>query len=958
MKSPLQAEALILVGALGITLSSCHTGGEASTPQTRDLQATAPVPRAWAHESSDIPVDERISFGHLENGVRWAWAANSHPANRCYLRLHVNAGSLAETEAERGMAHFLEHMAFNGSANFPAGTLIEWFQGHGMAFGADTNAHTNFSETVYKLDLPTSDEETIREGLFVLRDLADGVLFDAGEVEAEKGIIDGEERERDSAMARVFKKRLEIVLPGVRVAERIPIGEKQARDEFTPEGLSDFYKRWYRPENMTLIAVGDLGDQDPSELFGEYFASIPVPSTPLAYEPGPGVADDFGHTFIINEDEVPHVTMQISRLEPWEETPATRAEMISSLPMSYSRRMLNLRFLELAKQESSPFLSAQTVSASTLNVLDGESLKINSTPENWAAALAYCERELRRAIEYGFQSAELEELRAVALRSLDLAVQREPTAHSGIMMSSILSAAEDSTVPVDAATRRAILRPAIEALTLEDCHAALVEAWSKGTLSVSAMGNLDLGDDGELALLAAFEEGTLIPVEAGAVVEELSFAYASSPDDPGLVVKREEIEELEFTRVRFENGVTLNLKRTELQLEQVLIVASIGEGALTIEPERSTLAWVGSTVFAAGGLEEHSSEDLRRLTAGKMVNFRFNVAPDSFELSGTTSPPDLLMQCELMCAYILAPGWREDGLIQLHRKLPLIFEDLKHQHGGPVAQEFIPALFSGSERFIVPPPMDQITSIEMGELRDWLGPQLAEGALELTMVGDLDEEEAISIAARTFGKLPPRLDLREFADRRVVAPPIGGLRQKHEIETEDPKSLVMLAFPVPDGIDPQVRWRFQALQTIINDRLRLEVRERLGAAYSPASSIQLSRTFPGIGLLFIQSMSDPEEVDVMVDACLNVAASLAEHGVTEEEIDRLREPILNRLRDSKRINRFWLSALSKSYREPGQVSEILMRDEFFSSYGADDISPLAAQYLKPELASILIVNPN
>ena len=251
-------------------------GGDAATAKTADTapapeaeeSAPAPAPRtaeprAWSHETSDIPVDPRIKFGHFDNGLRWAWASNAEPKERCYLRLHVDVGSLTEEEHERGMAHFLEHMAFNGSKNFAAGTLIEWFQEHGMSFGADLNAHTAFSETVYKLDLPQNDAETIREGLTVLRDFADGMILAAEEVEAEKGVIDGEQRERDSAGFRVMEKELDIVFVGTRVGERLPIGLKEVRDKFSAESVRAFYERWYRPENMTLVAVGDFDVTNP-----------------------------------------------------------------------------------------------------------------------------------------------------------------------------------------------------------------------------------------------------------------------------------------------------------------------------------------------------------------------------------------------------------------------------------------------------------------------------------------------------------------------------------------------------------------------------------------------------------------------------------------------------------------------------------------------------------------------
>jgi zinc protease len=948
--------AVLLAGALALSFICCRSS-EGELSRLEDV-ASAPVvaPRAWTHEHSDIPVDPRLRFGHFDNGLRWAWAENSEPEKRCYLRLHVDAGSLAEEESELGMAHFLEHMAFNGSEHFPAGTLIEWFQKHGMSFGADTNAHTAFSETVYKLDLPNSDETTLREGLLVLRDFADGLLLEAPEVEAEKGVIDGEERERDSAGWRVLQRQLELEFEGTRIGRRLPIGETAVRAAFTADSVRAFYERWYRPEHMTLIVVGDLGGLDPVPLLAEYFATLPVPAAPLVAEPGPGRALRCDHAYSIFENEITRVSIAIQRLEPWREKPVTVAEWLEELPLLNARSMLNLRFSELAKQETAPFLSAGVGSASVLEIFDGEALVIECEPERWGEALAFCERELRRALEFGFQGAELAELRAGALRGLDEAVERERSEPSGVLVERLLNAAEERHVPTDARARRSILRPAIEALTVEACHAALREAWSKGELSITATGNLDLGDEGGRELLDAYEASQRVPVEAGAQIETLEFAYASSPEDTGELVSREYVEDLDFWRLRFANGVSLNIKSTDFREQQILVSCALGEGRLTLEPQRSVLEWVGSRVFQAGGLEAHSADDLRRLTAGKQVGLGFGISPDSFHLSGQTTAEDLLLQCELLCAHLEAPGWRDDGLVQLRRGLRSMYVDLKHQSEGPLSLEFLPAVFSNDPRIGLPSEA-AVAAVEMSDLREWLGPELRQAALEVSIVGDLELDETLAIAARTFGKLPPRLEWRPFEERRHMPTPRSGLRETHEIETEVPKSLVLLVFPIPDGIDPTLRRGFTALESVVNDRLRLEVRERLGASYSPGAFVNQSSVHPGVGLLFMRAESDPEKVESLVEACLEVASALATQGVTDEEVERLREPILNGRRDAKRTNGYWMGVLSRAQRDAQHLDQVRTADAYYQSYRAADLSPLATEYLAPARASILVVNP-
>jgi len=952
-RRPLRVACVLALVALAAT---CRSSGPAPAEAPAAARLERVTPRPWEHERSDVPVDARIRFGALDNGLRWAWAANPEPKERVYLRLHVDVGSLAEEEDELGLAHFLEHMAFNGSRNFPAGTLIEWFQRHGMSFGADTNAHTSFSETVYKLDLPNADPETIREGLKVLRDFADGLTLAAEEIEREKGVIDGEERERDSAAWRVQVKELDVLFDGTRIAERLPIGKSEVRARFTAEGVRAFYEKWYRPDAMTLVAVGDLGALDPAPLFAESFADMPTPQIPLPAEPDLGRPTRLDHVLAIHEPEIPSLSLSVQKLVPYEKEPFVVAEWLEDLPLQYARGMLNLRFSELAKDEATPFLGAGVGSASALEVLDGESLSLASAPDMWEAALATAEQELRRALEFGFKPGELEEVRADALRGLDEAVEREKTAHSNGLLEEILAAAEQAYVPTDAATVRAILRPAIEALTLEQCQAAFRAAWGTGTLALTATGNLDLGPEAETKLRAAYAASAAVAVEPEAEEALLAFAYSSDPALSGAIAARTQVEDLDFTTVRFENGVVLHVKRTDFKERQILLSARLGEGELTLAPERNVVNFVAGQVFGAAGLAAHSEDDLRRLTAGKVVGVSFSVGEDGFQFGGATTREDLLFQLELLCAQLEAPGWRPDGLVPFRRELPLMYEGLAHQHQGPMVQHFLPALFSGDPRQSFP-LQEAAGGVGMDDIRAWLAPEFAEGALEIALVGDLDVEETIAYSARTLGLLPARRAWRALEERRNMPMPLGGLRQTHAIESEVPKSMVLIAFPFVDGLETQARRGGTLLGNVVNDRLRIEVREKLGAAYSPGAGTQLSSVYPGVGLLMIQAMADPDKVDTLVEACLGVARSLAENGVTEEEVARLKEPLLKQRRDAKRQNGFWLGVMVEAARKPHNLEDFRSADAFYEGHTAADLTPFAREYLQPERASILVVNP-
>jgi zinc protease len=913
------------------------------------------TPRPWEHESSDVPRNPRVHFGELDNGMRWAWMANGEPKQRCYVRLHVDVGSLGEEDSEQGMAHFLEHMAFNGSQHFLPGTLIEWFQRHGMAFGADSNASTNFSETVYMLDLPTSDATSLQEGLTFLRDVAGGLLLLPEEIEAEVGVIDGEERERDSAEFRAGIADLKDAFEGTRVAVRIPIGLPHIRANFTSDSVRAFWKRWYRPENMTLVIVGDLGELDPVPMLTRTFSDLPVPESPPEDEPALGTPPARNDVFVHFNAELPVVTLTAAQWKPWEDEPHTKAEMVEDLPREYARRMVNLRFRELAKKPDAPFLQARLGEAGGLRVAEGEELSVVAEPEDWKAALAAGEQELRRALQHGFRPQELDEVRKDALRSLDEAVEREGTRTSSSFAQEILAAAESRIVPTTAAADREILKPAIEALTPEGCRDALRKAWGEGQMRLSAVGGLDLGADGAKTLAETWAESVKVEVQAPPALSDLAFAYTSSAEDAGEVEHRDVALDLGVTQVRFANGVKLNIKSTDFRERQVMVSARLAGGLVSLPPERGTVAFMTGDVFAQGGLGKHSQDDVRRLLAGREAGVAFEVSEDACVLGGSTTPDDLLLQLELMCAYIQDPGWRAEALDQARRNLEPLYEQLAHVPEGPVQLSFLKRLHGDDPRFSLP-PQAALMAVTMDEMRAWLMPLLASAPIELTIVGDVDVEATVAAAARTFGALPARGAAEDPADRLAVKV-VTGLHDEATVPTELPQALLFMAVPTSDGRDARQRRQLSLLGGVVNDRLRVEVREKLGTSYSPNARSQVSQVFPGVGFILLNATSDPALTGKVLETCLSVCDSLAMDGVTAEELERQREPILKQLRDQLRRNNYWLSALGECQTRASALDDIRSLEADYQGITPETLSELAQKWLPRERASWIIVKP-
>lgn len=933
---------------------------EPAVPAAPALTASAEA-EVWPHSLTDLPADPRIEYGSLGNGMRWAWADHPEPQNRVYMRLHVNVGSLSETEEERGMAHFLEHMAFNGSKNFEAGTLVEWFQEQGMAFGADTNAHTSFSETVYKLDLPENDEETLREGMQVLRDFAAELTIAEEEVQAEKGVIDGEERERESAGMRAFVELLEKQYAGTLYPKRLPIGTKQARDQFDAALVRSFYQRWYRPENMTMVIVGDLAGYHPSELIAEYFATVPVPKMPVEREPDPGKPTLEQRFIAVQNRELPSMQMTLSMVRPDEKRADSQAERLHALRLGVAHAMVNLRFSELVKEPETPFLGASIGLAGQFDLLTGGSLDVVAAPERFGEALEEAYVEVRRALNFGFRQDELDEVRADWLRSMDEAVEREATQSSAGLRESILLEVEEGIVPTSASFDRDLFRPALESLTVDECLQLLREEWRGGTLTVNCVGPILIGDP-EDSFTRIMERARERKIQPSIEVARKEWAYSSEgvsvplPEQVG-----ESGEGALVHQYRFRNGVMLNVKPTDFRDREVLVNVRVGRGMLALPQDRPELMMLGNALYAGGGLEEHDSDDIRRLTAGRQVQVGFTIGEDAFYLGGGTAPEDLTFQLELMRATLEHPGWRPDLLALIRSQIPLIFQQFEHSAQGPLLMDFTPALLQqdgratilGFQHFAT---REALESFDMESLQELLSGPLAEAPIEVTIVGDLSVEEAIHSVARTFGAMPAResLMLPTVMPQASLA---EGLRMTREVDTEDQKADLFLVFPTTDGIDDRTRRHLSFLGIIVDDRMRLRVREELGAAYSPSAGAESSETWLGLGGVLIQASGDPQQADALLEACLGVAAELASEGITQEEVDRLVAPVLKQLRDAQRSNGYWLDVLANAQSHPAALESARTVVESYQNLELDYLNELAARYLKPERGSALIVLP-
>jgi zinc protease len=917
-------------------------------------RAATPFP----HETSDLKPDPSVRFGTLPNGLRYAIMPNHEPKARASLRLFVNVGSLQENDDQRGLAHFLEHMAFNGSAHYPPGTLVEFFQRMGMSFGGDTNASTNFDHTVYLLELPKSDEPTLAEGLRVFSDYASALLLPAAEIDRERGVILSEKRVRDSVGFRTFVAQFDFALGTTRLPQRIPIGTTEVIEKAPRERFVDFWNTWYRPEKMAVIVVGDVDPNTVEKMVVSTFSPLAARG-PARSEPDLGKIATFEgvRANFHAEPEAPATSVSISQITPYPDEPDTAATRLKYLPRDIALAILNRRFSVLAKKENAPFVSAFAAVSDEFRFIREASVNVECKPEQWSAALAVGEQELRSALEHGFQRAELAEVVANFVNSLEQAVKTAPTRRSPGLADDLAQSLLDREVFTTPADDLSLFKPALEKISVADCVAGLRAAFGAPGRYVMVAGNAKIDGDSAATIARAYATAHGAAVSAPASEDASAWGYTNF-GPPGKVMHREHIADLDATLVTFVNGVRLNVKKTDFEAGRIRIGARVGNGTMTEPRNQRGLAALAGATFNAGGLGKHSVDDLRRVLAGKNVRSSFNPSPDAFLFNGNTTPDDLLLEFQLLAAQLTDPGYRPEALRQAQKGIEQLYLSFEHTVNGPLSTEVPNLLANGDPRFGLP-AKEVLLSRTLDEIRAWLTPQLTRGAVEVAVVGDLDVEATIDAVAKTLGALPSREPKPTLDALRKVSFPAQPFTKAYTIDSEIPKGAVQIFWPTTDALDVKRTRRLTLLTEVLHDRMRVKVRQELGGTYSPDANSSPSDAYPGYGFITASIDVDPPKADKIRDVVLGIADDLAKNGVTADELERAREPVMTRTRESLRTNGYWLgSVLIRAQEKPEVLDWARTRVTDLQSITADELTALAKQYLPAARASRVTVLPS
>lgn len=936
--------------SISLLLTGC--AGQ-QTEEKGPIRADDCISTGWPHDHSDLKPDPSLVFGTLENGIRYIIMTNHEPKNRVGMYLNVQAGSLHETDDQRGLAHYLEHMLFNGTTHYPPGTLVEYFQSIGMGFGADTNAHTTYDETVYKLLLPGGDRKNLDEGLMVLADYARGALLLEKEVNRERGIILSEKRARDSARRRIHKAKMKFSFAGTKVAERDIIGTNATLNNADSALLRQYYDSWYRPENMMVVVIGDTDSGLTREMIQQRFSGLRAADVPATCPDFGRVAESGTEAFYLHEPDLGYTNVTIESVWNIDPGPDNLDEKVQQLKEYVGAKILDNRLQHLVNMEGSPITRSNVYSGKLVKRLGYAAVDAQTRAGEWQQTLNLLDTTLRQAQMYGFSEDELERVKKEILTMLNKEVQIADSRNSNKIANELIATLNKNEVYMSSAQELALYEPILEKMTLAEVNEAFRGLWHERRL-VEVTGTVDLKDrkpSPESAILQAWQDVESAEVSPWSQEKGVIFPYLPIPEQGAALKEHIGYSEIGVDRYLFENGLILNLKQTDFEPNEINVAIVLGNGRLS-EPVPG-LGLLTERVVRESGLGGLTKEQLTAALASYSSRVQFRVAEDSFNLSGKglSSESELLFQ--LLSAHIQDPAFRPgayqrsmDQLVQMYGQMESSVEGMMQLRG----ERF---LAGGNQRYGLV-PLASLKKLTLEQVEDWVAPVLKSEALEISVVGDFNPETILQLAGRYFGG--QRKKTIASPGEKISFP--SGKELTLQVPSATDKAILTVAWPTDDFWNISRTRRLSVLASVLDDRLRKQIREELGATYSPVVYNRPSRVDPGYGVLRSQMVVDPSQADILTEKLKEAGVQLAEEGVSADELERALEPVLTSIRDLVRTNRYWLeSVLSMSSRHPQQLEWPLTIQKDFAAITVEDVSTLAAQYLRPDRAAELIVTP-
>lgn len=917
--------------------------GAVALSAARTPEIAGPRSGRWAHETpKSAAPDPNVVWGRLDNGFRYALLPHQGVPGRVALQLIVLAGSLDERPDELGIAHYTEHLAFGGSRNFKADDMVALFQRLGVEYGSDVNAITTFDHTAYRLDFRENDAALLREGLRLFRDFGDGLTFDPALIERERRVVLAELRNRDTVSDRQQLASLPVVFRGLQFPLRSPGGSEALIARFTREQFLAFYRRNYRCDQMVLVGAGDFEPGALAALVREIFGDMARPAEPLPARAEGRLDGRSLRAGVLRVSGMGSAQTEAASVLPPPSRPGpdTREAQVER----QRRRFVMQVFAERMRADAAG-LGGTAMYEDLLGYGVAMAAMSVAAPD-WSRGVLSLDELVRLTLERGLDAVDVENLRRRQSKLAQHMVEQLPTLDPGTLCEALTESITSHTVFPGFAAEYGWMREWLERFTAAEAHQVFKTLWTPAAMAFHVSGGVDL----ELTPDKVLQEvqkarrtglSHVMPRQRREVPFRLP--RLATPTD---VVERRELPALGASLMRFGNEVRFNFVASRQEPGLVRAIVRVGSGLLDMPGNRPALKEFGLNTLLASGAVHFRPEQMNALIEERMLEFGFDVADrDAFSFRGQVATEELETFLGVVADILHAPQF--NSYVHSDQRMQAAIGRASTSMGmGDGLRALTDHLFKGDARFTWGSPLDYM-KMSVLDVRRWMEPSLARGYVEVTIVGDVIEEAAVAAMKRTLGALRSRAAKKttEAPPKPVVMTADAGFT-RIEFVGEQNVGLVVGSWPVTEPLHVRDHASLELLAKILELRVRAELRENLGLAYSPSAEFVPYDGFPTFALLRAQIDCAPNDTTRVAPLVTGIGAALGEKGVRMGEFIGARGILKGQLRQAFRENAFLVTVLMRAQERPEETEEIVaLHGGLMDQISLEEVNAWAAKVL-------------
>lgn len=902
-----------------------------------------------------LPFDQNVTVGQLKNGFKYYILKNTEPEKRVTMYLGVKVGSILETEEERGLAHFLEHMNFNGLKHFPKNDLVNYLQKAGVRFGSDLNAYTSFEETIYQLPIPSDDPELLKNGLQVMRDWAQDALLDTEEIDKERGIIMEEMRGSRGASQRMQDKFLPVLLNGSLYSERLPIGTEEVVMGFKPEVIRKFHERWYRPDLQSIIIVGDIDVNAMEKEVIRLFSDMKTPENPPKRTEHSVPLLNKNQFVVVTDPEMPSTVGQIIIKHP-EEKVSTVGDYRISLMKSMFNNMISARLREISQQPNPPFIQAGINISSLFGGLDNLSLNFVAKPGMFEEGLKATVRELDRFQKFGFTESEFKRTLAAFEKSNETAYKEKDKKKSDSYVSGYLQHFLNDAPALSNEDRYQITKQLLPTLTLKE---------------VEAIGRRFYVDNNrDIIIMGPEKDKGILPQEVqvnawlNEVDQENLAAYEDKVSELPLLAKEpmkgsvkstKEIAGIQTKELVLSNGVKVLLKPTTFKNDQILISA-FSPGGTSLYSDTDYLTASNAAAFVNGsGVGQLNAVELRKYLTGKNVNISPYLSERSEGLSGSSDKEGLKTAFEMIYGYFTAPRL-DDDIFQ--SGIARTLSSMQNREDDPnfvFSDVMTKTLYKDNVRRTIP-TADQIKGINQKRALEIFKERFADASdFTFTIVGSFSEEE-IKPYLETYLAALPNIGRKEQAKDLGIVEPAQGV-EKIVRKGKEAKAQVQMTYYGDYDYAEQENLNFDALESVLSIKLLERLREDESGVYGTGARGSSSKYPKGRYSFSIGFGTGVDKYQSLINSAIDEVNKIKTNGPTQIDLDKFVIEQKRQLELKLKENGFWLGQISSAYQLNEDPTYILRYLDELNKVSIESVKEVANKYLKSDRLFKFILLP-